>query len=100
MPWVRIPHRPNFSRKGASLLVGAYVIIVLLTWALVIMNVRAVVLQYVKDQNAVRLYSYLGTLLIMSSLIIGVTSAVIQRVIDSESFLKTEDSGPIRYYRH
>ncbi len=82
------------------MLVGAYVVIVLLTWALVIMNARVVVQQYVKDHNATRLYSYLVTLLILSSLIIGVTSAVIQRVIDTESYLKTDDGGYFRYYRH
>ena len=81
------------------MLVGAYVVIVLLTWALVIMNVRSVVQQYMKDQNAVRLYSYLMTLLIMSSLIIGVTSAVIQRVIDTETFLRAEDISFIRHNR-
>jgi len=83
---------------GVDVLVAAFVIIVLLTWALVIMNVRAVVQQYVKDRNAVRLYAYLATLLVMGSLIIGVTSAVIQRVIDSETFLQEDNSASTRYY--
>jgi hypothetical protein len=79
----------------------AFVIIVLLTWVLVAMNVRSVVQQYEKDQNTVRLYSYLMVLLILGSLIIGVSSAVIQRVIDSEAYLSS-DSNPaiIPYYRH
>ena len=80
------------------MLVVAFVIIVLLTWTLVIMNVRAVVQQFVKDRNAIRLYSYLGTLLVMSSLIIGVTSAIIQRVIDSETFLQSDNTSTVRYY--
>ena len=79
--------------------VGAYAIIVLLTCVLVAMNVRAVVKQYAKDHNESRLYSYLLTLLILGSLIIGVTGAVVQRVIDSETFLQSEQAAsPIRYY--
>lgn len=80
--------------------VGAYAIIVVLTCILVSMNVRAVVQQYVKDKNAIRLYSYLATLLIMGSLIIGVASAIVQRVIDSESFLQMDNISPVHYYRH
>ena len=80
--------------------IAAYAIVVLLTWALVIMNVRAVVHQYVKDRNVIRLYSYLASLLVMSSLIIGVTSAIIQRVIDTEVFLKTDNSALVHYYGH
>jgi hypothetical protein len=101
MPGVQIPHRPGFWFKGEEVVfVGAYALIVVLTWALVIMNVRAVVQQYVKDRNAVRLYSYLATLLVMCSLIIGVTSAIIQRVIDSENFLLSDNASSIRYYHH
>ena len=83
------------------MLVGAYAVIVLLTWILVIMNVHGIIQQYDKDHNKIRLYSYLGTLLILGSLIIGVTSAVVQRVIDTESFLKADNNAPvhIRYYR-
>ncbi len=73
------------------MLVGAFVLIVLLTWILVGMNVRSVVQQFQNDNNASRLYGYLATLLIMGSLIIGVTSAVIQRVIDTETYLKCDD---------
>jgi hypothetical protein len=92
------PSPPRFESKEIKLLVVAFVIIVLLTWTLVIMNVRAVVQQFVKDRNAIRLYSYLGTLLVMSSLIIGVTSAIIQRVIDSETFLQSDNTSTVRYY--
>jgi hypothetical protein len=83
------------------MLVGAYAAIVILTWILVIMNVRAVVQQYQKDLNANRLYSYLLTLLILSSVIISVASAVVQRVIDSESYMRLDsaNSSPVRYYR-
>ena len=81
------------------MLVGAYAVIVLLTCALVAMNVHAVVKQFLKDQNVVRLYSYLATLLILGSLIIGVSSSIVQRVIDSETFLQSENSSSIRYYR-
>ena len=62
------------------------------------MNVHAVVLQFMKDQNVIRLYSFLGVLLIMGSLVIGVSSAVIQRAIDVESIMNMETKGPIRYY--
>ena len=79
--------------------VGAYAIIVSLTCILVAMNVRSVVQQFLKDRNAVRLYSYLTTLLIMGSLIIGVSSAIVQRVIDSESLLRADDTSTVRYYR-
>ena len=79
--------------------VGAFVIIVLLTWVLVIMNVRAVVGQFAKDHNQPRLYSYLATLLVMGSLIIGVSSSIVQRVIDSEAVLRMEKStSTVRYY--
>ena len=62
------------------------------------MNVRSVVQQYVKDKDAGRLYSYLVTLLVLSSLIIGVTSAIIQRVIDTEAYLQLDSVSPVRYY--
>lgn len=81
------------------MLVGAYATIVILTWVLIIMNVRAVVNQFVKDRNRVRLFSYLSTLLIVGSLIIGVASSVVQRVIDTEALLRGENPSPIRYYR-
>jgi len=63
------------------------------------MNVRAVVQQFLKDKNAVRLYSYLVTLVLMGSLIIGVSSAIVQRVIDSETLLQTDDTAVVHYYR-
>ncbi len=79
----------------------AFAIIVLLTWVLVAMNVRAVVQQYEKDRNTIRLYSYLTVLLILGSLIIGVSSAVVQRVIDSETYLLSDvASSAVPYYRH
>jgi hypothetical protein len=81
------------------MLIGAFVVIVLLTWALVVLNIRSVVVQFAKDQNVIRLYSYLGVLLIMGSLITGVTSAVIQRSMDAELFLRLDASGPSHYYR-
>jgi uncharacterized membrane protein len=83
------------------LFVGAYAVIVILTCILVAMNVRSVVQQFQKDGNAARLYSYLVTLLILGSLINGVSSAIVQRVIDSETFLHQEDnvSLGVRYYR-
>jgi hypothetical protein len=79
-------------------LIGAFIIIVIMTWALVIMNVRSVVQRFKKDKNSVRLYSYLTTLVVLGSLIIGVTSAVIQRVIDTEAFLRIDDTTAVRYY--
>jgi hypothetical protein len=99
MPQVQILHRPYFSR-GSILLVGAFVVIVLLTWVLVGMNVRAVVSQFAKDHNELRLYSYLVTLLILGSLIIGVASSVIQHVIDSENLLDGDNPSAIHYNRH
>jgi FtsH-binding integral membrane protein len=81
------------------LFTGAYAIIVLLTWGLVIMNVRSVVMQFTKDHNFIRLYSFLTVLLIMGSLVIGVASAVIQRALDAEAIMNSETKGPIRYYR-
>jgi len=80
-------------------LAGAYVVIVLLTWALVVMNVRYVVVQFTKDHNFVKLYSYLITLLVMGSIVIGVASAVIQRAMDVEILLKSDATGPVRYSR-
>jgi uncharacterized integral membrane protein len=80
--------------------VVAYAIIVVLTCILVAMNVRSVVQQYVKDKNAIRLYSYLATLVIMGSLIIGVSSAIVQRVIDSETFLKLDNTTASRANRY
>ena len=82
------------------MLVGAYTTIVALTWILVGMNVRSVVLQFARDRNAVRLYSYLMTLLILGSLIIGVSSAIIQRVIDSENLIEMDQITGIRSFRH
>jgi hypothetical protein len=79
--------------------VGAFAIIVLLTWALVVMNIRSEVDIYIKHRNAVRLYSYMTVLLIMGSLVIGVASAVIQRAMDSEAVLRSDAPSPIRYYR-
>ena len=79
--------------------INGFVIIVLLTWALVIMNVRSVVSQFTKDHNFVRLYSYLMVLLILGSLIIGVAGAVIQRAIDAEAYLNTDTRNPVSYYR-
>ena len=81
------------------MLAGAYVVIVLLTWALVVMNVRYVVVQFTKDHNFVKLYSYLITLLVMGSIVIGVASAVIQRAMDVEILLKSDATGPVRYSR-
>ena len=82
------------------MLVTAFGVVVLLTWALVIMNIRSVVLQYEKDKNRIRLYCFLSTLLVLGSMIIGITSSVVQRVIDSESYLIAENSMPAAYYRH
>ena len=81
------------------MLVGAFAAIVLLTWALVMMNTRSVVLQFTRDHNLIRLYSYLTALLIMGSLIIAVASAVIQRVIDTETLLNSDATSPARYFR-
>ncbi len=64
------------------------------------MNVRAVVQQYEKDHNAIRLYSYLATLLVMAILITGVTSAVVTRVIDSEALLQQPDTTGVVRYNH
>jgi hypothetical protein len=82
------------------MLVGAYTTIVALTWILVGMNVRSCVIQFAKDRNTVRLYSYLITLLIMGSLIIGVSSAIIQRVIDSENLIEMDQVAGLRSFRH
>lgn len=82
------------------MMVGGYVVIVALTCYLVAMNVRSAVRQFGKDRNQIRLYSFLVTLLIAGSLIIGVSGAIVQRVIDSQTFLQTEvSSSPIPYYR-
>jgi len=81
------------------MLIGAYVLIVGLTWVLVVMNARSVVQEFVKTRNVVRLYSYLTTLLVLASLIIGVTSAIMQRVLDAESFMKLDQDSPVVRYR-
>ncbi len=80
------------------MLICAFVIIVVLTWILIAMNVRGIVRQYDKDRNAIRLYSYLVLLLIMGSSIIGVSSAVVQRVIDAETYLKSDQGSPAVHY--
>jgi hypothetical protein len=81
------------------LLVAAFVAIVLLTWILVGMNTVAVIRQFQKDQNVVRLYSFLATLLVLGSLIIGVSSAIVQRVIDAEAYLHSDDDvTPVRHF--
>ena len=84
------------------MLVGAFVAVVILTWILVAMNVRAAVRQYDRDRNHIRLYSYLVTLLVLGSLIIGVASAVVQKVIDSENYLQADanESMPGVHYYH
>ena len=82
--------------KEVILLIGAYTIVVILTWALIIMNMWGVVSQYEKDHNKIRLYSYLTTLLILGSLIIGVASAVVQHVMDSQAILQDEDVSTYR----
>lgn len=76
----------------------AYLSITVLTLALVVMNVHTIVAQFVKDQNQVRLYAYLGTLLFLGSLIIGITGNVIDRVIDSENQLLEVKSPYVKYY--
>ena len=76
------------------MLLAAYVLIVLLTWVLVVLNIRAVVVQYELDHNRVRLYSHLCTLLIVGSFIIGIASSVVQRVIDSETYLNSDKNAP------
>lgn len=82
------------------MMIGGYAIIVALTCYLVSMNVRAAVHQFSKDRNEVRLYSFLVTLLIAGSLIIGVSGTIVQRVIDSQMFLQSEvSSSPIPYYK-
>ena len=81
------------------MLIGAFVIIVLLTWVLAVMNIRSVVLQFTKDHNLIRLYSYLAVLLIMASTMIGVASAVIQRAMDVETYLKLDEVSTTRFYR-
>jgi hypothetical protein len=84
-----------------DMFVGAFIIIVLLTWGLVIMNIRSVVREFIKDRNVIRLYSFLTVLLIMGSLVIGVSGAVIQRAMDVEEMLKMDAAtGPVRSYRH
>src|SRR5581483_11858545 len=65
----------------------AYVAIVFLTLVLVIMNVHSVVLRFLEDRNGIRLYSYLGTILVVGSLIIAITNNVVDHVIDSELVL-------------
>jgi hypothetical protein len=79
----------------------AFVVIVLLTWVLISMNAVSVVKQYDKDRNTVRLYSYLFTLLVMGTTIIGVSSAVVQRVIDAEAYLKSDtDNVSVHHARN
>jgi hypothetical protein len=82
------------------MLAWGYAIIVLLTCFLVALNVRSAVRQYGKDRNEIRLYSYLATLMIAGSGIIGLSGAIVQRVIDSENSLMVETANsPIQYYR-
>jgi hypothetical protein len=82
------------------MLIVIFAVIVILTWILVAMNVWTAVKQYEKDNNRIRLFSYMLALLITGSVIIGVSSAIVQRVIDSETYLLT-DAPPsaVPYYR-
>ena len=78
----------------------AFAVIVLLTWALVVINVRAAARRYEKDRNGIHLYSYAAALLIMGSVIIGVSNAIILRVIDCQAYLLLDAPPSIpRYHR-
>jgi len=79
-------------------LLTAHFSIVALTVLLVILNVHSTVIQYLKDQNKVRLGGLLGTLVVTGSLIVTISFMVISRVMDSESALnETRQVGYLRY---
>ena len=74
--------------------VYAYCSVVALTLILVVMNIHAVMRNYVQDRNSPRLYSYLGTLVIVSSLMVVVANSVVDHVIESEMVLDAENYRP------
>ncbi len=73
---------------------SAYATIVILTCYLIAMNVLGAVKQYVKDRNEVRLYSFLTTLVIAGSLIIGLSGMIVQKVYDSRELILSEMAIP------
>ena len=79
--------------------VQAFIAIVLLTWVLVVMNVRSEVRRYDKVRNGIRLYSYLAVLVFLGSSIILVSSAVLQRVMDIQTYLLTDTTPVVPYHR-
>ncbi len=81
--------------------IAGYAVIVILTCYLIAMNVHAAVKQFLKDRNEVRLYSFLTTLVIAGSLIIGLSGAIVQKVIDTQAQVLIDTaSSPIPRYKH
>ncbi len=80
--------------------IGGYVIIVLLTCYLIAVNVRSAVKQFFKDQDEIKLYTYLATLVITGSLIIGVSGVIVSRVMDAQAYLLSDlAESPIPHYK-
>ena len=70
--------------------IWGYGAIVFLTGILVGMNIHSEFVRYMKNLNRVRLYSYLGTLLIMGAVILMISGSVVDHVIDSEMTLQLD----------
>jgi len=68
----------------------AYGVIVFLTGVLVGMNIHAEFLQLLKNRNRMRFYSYMGTLVIVASVILVISGSVVDRVMDSEMTLLSD----------
>jgi hypothetical protein len=70
-----------------SPMLAAYAGIVVLTCILVLINIHATVLQYIRDHSVLRLVSFIGTLLIAGALIISVSYLVISNAMDAQDSL-------------
>ena len=67
--------------------------IVVLTIALVLLNVHEVVLRFLGDRDRIRLAIYLGTVIIVGVSIITVAYRVVGKVIDAK--VDTADAGSV-----
>ncbi len=66
-------------------IVGWFVVIVLLTGALVISNTHRIVVDFLRDKNAARLVVYIGAVLLLGLLILNTSHRVFAQVIDASS---------------
>jgi hypothetical protein len=73
-----------------NLVIWGYGTIVFLTGVLVGMNIHAEFAHLLEHKNRIRFYSYMGTLLMVGSVIIVISGQVVDHVIDSELSLKSD----------